>query len=449
VRREDITGTLAALRDDVRHAADIVVGSFRRLPGPDTHTPHAGKDGKGNPVRTARAVILRVLLVLIFIELAGAVAEGIATGSWERLGFDLIVAGALYIAWDKITRITREKREEYRRRVEGAGERVKLWDALVFSLLWTEDIYADIPADRRRLVGMAYTLITLGLLAAFAKIGEGFLPLIVAGSLVLAAVNLLGWVVSRERGARESLATELRLARAVQLSLMPVHPPDVPGLSIAGSSLPATEVGGDHFDYVLPPGGAHRLGVAVVDVSGKGIQAAMSAVFTSGAFRSEAARSDSPAAILTRLNRAVYGSSPRGHFVAFLYAVVDPDRRRLTFANAGQVKPLLLRNGAPLPLDALGVTFALGMTADAAYEDRDVALEPGDVLLFLTDGIVEAMNGAQEVFGDERLMEVLSTSGAGDLHPETIARRLLEAVEGHSNGAMRNDDRTLVAVRLG
>jgi sigma-B regulation protein RsbU (phosphoserine phosphatase) len=88
------------------------------------------------------------------------------------------------------------------------------------------------------------------------------------------------------------------------------------------------------------------------------------------------------------------------------------------------------------------------MTADAAYEDREVPLEPGDVILLLTDGIVEAMNGEQDVFGDERLLETLRTSGPAGLHPEGISRSELDAEERHSGGATRNDDRTLVAVRL-
>lgn len=436
-----IGDVLARVEEQVRRAGNRLFGG----PGGNgSPPPSSGDPPRSTRIPRAGAFILRVFLILVGAELLGALIEGVSSGRWERLGMDLIVAGLLFIAWDRIIRVTRRKREEYRRRVEGAGEKLRLWDALVFSLLWTEEIYGDIPADRRRFVGIAYTLIALGLIVAFARIGEGLLGLVLAGSLVLAAVNLLGWMVSRERGERDSLATELRLARTVQLSLMPARAPDVPGLAIAGASVPATDVGGDHFDYLVHPGTPPRLGVAVVDVSGKGIQAAMSAVFTSGAFRADG--TDSPAEVLTRLNRTIHGSSPRGHFVAFLYGVVDPGARTFTFANAGQVKPLLLRAGAPEALDARGVTFALGMTPDAAYTNRIVPVQAGDTLLLLTDGIVETMDHRQDPFGDERLFNLLRSPRCASAAPADLIGAILAAVDAHAGGTPRNDDRTIVAI---
>jgi serine phosphatase RsbU (regulator of sigma subunit) len=393
-------------------------------------------------------MILTVIKILIVLELLGALVQGATHGDWSRLGWDFLVAGVLYATWERITRLTLEKKETYRRRMETAGERIRLWDALVFSLLWTDEIYADIPADRRHLVATAYTLITLGLIAAFVRIGEGFMSLIVAAALVLAAVNLLGWVVSRERGEKETLQTELRLAREVQLSLMPKHPPRLEGFEIAGMSLPAQEVGGDHFDYVPLGDDGRFLGITVFDVSGKGMQAAMSAVFTSGAFVTEARRSASPSEILTRLNSSVYRYSARGHFVAFLCAVIDCKDRLLSFANAGQTKPLLWRQGSGSLLDATGVTFALGMTEQAAYEDRTVALESGDLLLLLSDGITEAMNPAQEVLGMERLQAIVRTRAAEARAAADLISSLITDVQGYAAGAPQHDDMTVVAVKV-
>ena len=375
-------------------------------------------------------------------------AQGVSKGDWSRLGADLLVAGVLYVMWEKITRITLEKKEAYLRKMEMAGERIRLWDALVFSLLWTDEIYTDIPADRKHLVATAYTLITLGLLAAWVKIGEGLMPLIVAGALVLAAVNLLGWVVSRERGEKETLQTELRLAREVQLSLMPEHPPALEGFEIAGTSLPAREVGGDHFDYVSLGDDGRYLGITVFDVSGKGMQAAMSAVFTSGAFVAEARQSISPAEILTRLNTSVYRYSTRGHFVAFLCAVIDRERKTLTFANAGQTKPLLWRNGDGSSLDATGVTFALGMTEDSVYADRTVQLESGDIVLLLSDGITEAMNPAQEVLGAEKLASLIRERLAEPRSAGDLVASVVGGVQQFAAGAPQHDDMTLVAVNV-
>ncbi|MEO8168779.1 MAG: PP2C family protein-serine/threonine phosphatase, partial [bacterium] len=182
---------------------------------------------------------------------------------------------------------------------------------------------------------------------------------------------------------------------------MPKESPKVAGFDIAGLSIPAKEVGGDHFDYAFPGGDTSKFCISVFDVSGKGMQAAMSAVFTSGAFANEVQRMSSPAEILTRLNKAVYSHSKRGHFVAFLLAMIDIQERTLTFANAGQVKPLLKSGESLQWLDSNGVNFPLGMTQDSLYGERTVKLNSGDMLLLFTDGFTEAMNSRREQFGNE------------------------------------------------
>jgi serine phosphatase RsbU (regulator of sigma subunit) len=215
---------------------------------------------------------------------------------------------------------------------------------------------------------ISFTLIALGLVAAFLKLGGGLMPLVISGTLVLAAVNLLAWVVSSERGEKETLQTELKLAHDVQISLMPKSCPPVEGFDIAGQSIAAKEVGGDHFDYCYS--GNRAFGVSIFDVSGKGLHAAMSAVFTSGGFVSETKHSASPAEVLTRLNVSVYNHSQRGHFVAFLFAVLDLDKKTATFSNAGQMKPLLRTADEVTWLDSIGVTFPLGMTEFTNYHER-------------------------------------------------------------------------------
>jgi serine phosphatase RsbU (regulator of sigma subunit) len=434
---EDAHSAVRGVLADVRH-------SWReaRTVGEKLNTPPVITHSK------LKRIILTLIKVLIGLELLGALVQGAGRGDWSRLGWDLLLGGILYVMWDRITRIAQEKKEIYRRKMETSGERIRLWDALVFSLLWTDEIYADIPADRRHLVATSYTLIALGVVVSYLRFGEGFMSLIVAAALVLAAVNLLGWVLSRERGEKETLQTELRLARDVQLSMMPKCPPVLEGFEIAGFSLPAKEVGGDHFDYVSLGDAGRYLGVTVFDVSGKGMQAAMSAVFTSGAFVSEARRSTSPAEILARLNTSVYHYSTRGHFVAFLYAVIDRERHTLTFANAGQTKPLLWRNGTGMSLDASGVTFALGMTEHATYADRTLSLESGDLLLLLSDGLTEAMNPTREVLGMERL-EGLVRTHAAELRPAgDFLQSLISDVQQYAAGAPQHDDMTVVAVRV-
>ena len=405
------------------------------------------EDGILDPVRVRR-IFIRILKILILIELITAFAEGISQQNWTRFGVDLVIAGVLYVLWDKITSALKEKKEEYRKKMEISPDRITLWDALIFSLLWSDEIYADIPADRRRLVVISYTLIALGLIAAFLNIGTGLMVLVVSGALVLGAVNLATWVISLERGEKENLKTELKLAHDVQVSLMPKENPHIPDFEIAGMSVPAREVGGDLFDYSKPGAANGKFGVSVVDVSGKGMQAAMSAVFISGAYASESKLSDSPAEILTRLNRTVYTHSRRGHFVAFLLVVVDPVRKTLIYANAGQTKPLL-RSGSSLRwLEPVGVHFPLGMQPESVYEEARVPLSAGDMLFLLTDGFTEAMNAKQEVFGVERIEQALSAPHLPSLSAEKLLGHLTESVRRYTGIAPQHDDMTMVVIKV-
>ena len=399
-----------------------------------------------DPVRFKRLLVL-LIKALIVLELISALYDGLGGGSWNRFAIDLIAAGALYLAWGRITALVRQQKESARAKVVTSPHSVSVLDAVVFSLLWSDEIYTDIPADRRRLVVIAYTLIALGIVAAFIQIGPGLMPLVVTGTLVLGAVNLLSWVVAAERVERDALQTELRIAHDVQLSLMPRENPVVEGLDIAGLSLPAREVGGDLFEYASPDGNQGQLVVAVSDVSGKGMHAAMAAVFTSGAFAGEVRRGGSPSEMLRRMNRAVWGHSQRGQFVAFLLAEVDARSRRLTFSNAGQTRPLL-RSGAAIEwLDAPGVHFPLGLQQESSYEERVVELRPRDLVVLLTDGVTEAMDTRRELYGSERLEALLK-----ELPADASSGEVLEAVRAsvsqHAGSAPQHDDITIVAIRL-
>jgi multisubunit Na+/H+ antiporter MnhC subunit len=213
---------------------------------------------------------------LIAIEVLTALSEGVKGIGWWRLGFDLFAAGILYLTWGRIKAKVNEKRLEAKRKIETSGEALKLWDAIAFSLLWSDEIYKGIPRDKSRLIIISYTLITIGLLVPTLLLASDLMHLAISAALVLAAVNLLVWVVSTERGEKESLQTELQLARQVQSSLMPTHDPVVSGFDVSGRSVPALEVGGDHFAYRVANGACD---ISVFDVSGKGMHAAMSAVF--------------------------------------------------------------------------------------------------------------------------------------------------------------------------
>jgi serine phosphatase RsbU (regulator of sigma subunit) len=399
-----------------------------------------------DPVRFKK-ILVQILKILIIIELISAFRAGLNDRQWGRFGFDLLVAGILYAMWERITTIIRSRKGELLRRMENSSQEVKLWDALIFSLLWTDEIYADIPADRRRLVVTSYTLIALGLVAAFVQIGPGLMPLVVTGALILGAVNLVSWVVSRERGARETLQTELKLAHDVQTSLMPREDPQVEGFDIAGLSVPAKEVGGDLFDYCWLGADRARFAISVFDVSGKGMQAALAAVFTSGAYAGEVRQSASPAEILTRLGRSVFSHSRRGHFVAFLLAALDVRAKTLIFANAGQSKPLL-KSGADVQwLESIGVHFPLGMQEEIVFEERTVNLRSGDVLFLFTDGFTDAMNVQEDMFGYERLEQLVTRPDFEGLSASSLLEKITNEIKAHVAAAPQHDDMTMVVVK--
>jgi serine phosphatase RsbU (regulator of sigma subunit) len=399
-----------------------------------------------DPVKFRRILIF-LIKALIVLEIIGAINDGMSTGQWGRLGFDLVIAGILYLLWDRIQLIIREKRTEYHEKMEHSSESIRLWDALIFSLLWTDEIYAGIPRDRQRLVIISYTLIVAGLVVAFLEFGPGLMPLVVSGALVLAAVNLMMWVVARERTEKESLQTEIKLAHDVQMALMPKEQAKVAGFDIAGISIPAEVVGGDLYDYAYLGGSRTKLGISVFDVSGKGMQAAMSAVYTSGAFAGESAHTESPAAALTRLNKAIYPRVKRGQFVAYLLAALDPETKDMVFANAGQTKPLLKSNGTIRWLDHTGVNFPLGMTEDAVYCDTVHRLQRGDVLILMSDGFTEAMNTQREMFGTERLAEFIRDLDSRQVSAQGLIDTVTEEVRLHMSGSSQHDDMTMVVVK--
>lgn len=399
-----------------------------------------------DPVRLKKILVL-CLKILIVVELLGALTEGFQGGGWGRFGMDLVVAGVLYVMWERITSVVNQKKDEYRRKMEEAPQSIGVFDALVFSLLWTDRIYANVPRDRLRIIVISYTLIALGLVAAFVQIGHGLMPLVISGGLVLGAVNLVTWVISLEREEKETLQTELKLARDVQMSLMPKSDPALEGFEIAGVSIPAANVGGDLFDYALLGQGEKEFGISVFDVSGKGMKAAMAAVFTSGAYATETRHTSSPAAILTRLNRGVFAHSRRGHFVAFLLTAIDPERRTITFANAGQTRPLLKSNGTLTWLEPTGVHFPLGMKQDSEYDERSIQLNRGDTLFMLTDGFTEAMNEKQEMFGTEMIEDVLRQPGVDALPARKIIDRVVAGVRTFAGSTPQHDDMTMVVVK--
>jgi sigma-B regulation protein RsbU (phosphoserine phosphatase) len=224
-------------------------------------------------------------------------------------------------------------------------------------------------------------------------------------------VATLGYAATRAfvRGERESVAidNELQTAREIQLSILPVEMPDLPVLGFEAAYAPATSVGGDMYTFLSTDAGA---GVLVADVAGHGVPAALIASMVKIAASSQARLADDPAALIAELN-LVLRRDVRRAFVTATYLWIDIARRTVTVCNAGHPPPLLYRDGTFVELGGAGVL--LGRFADARYVAVTTPLQPGDRIVAYTDGIPEARNAAGEMFGEERLHEIMRGGGMG------------------------------------
>lgn len=252
----------------------------------------------------------------------------------------------------------------------------------------------------------------------------------------------------RESAEKERLEEELRIARRIQMSLLPEGTVTVPHVAIAAACLPAAEVGGDYYDLLPLPG--DRLAVLVADVSGKGTSAALYMAELKGLMLSLSRVHDSPARLLAEANRILAGDIDSRSFITMSYAVVDPRGKRMRYARAGH-SPLIQRvasTGATRVLAPSGLGLGLdgGDRFEQVLEEQEVPLASGDVFLFFTDGISEAMNARGELFGEDRLRRVLEQDAAPS--SELVRQRVLDQVQAFVGEAPQHDDMTMVVLRI-
>jgi serine phosphatase RsbU (regulator of sigma subunit) len=254
--------------------------------------------------------------------------------------------------------------------------------------------------------------------------------------------------IERARLAREQLEwgrleKELAIARAIQASFLPKRAPDLLGFEVAGTSRPHDQVGGDYYDFI--PVSESRLGLAVADVSGKGIPAALIMAGFRMSLLAEIRNEFAIRAVMRKVNSLLHESTERDKFVTAFYGVLDTKNRVLTFSNAGHNPPILLRRGGAVEhLEEGGV--ALGVLADVRYEDRPVALFPGDVLVMYTDGVSEAESESMEQFGSERLEQTIER--LKDRSAQGIVDGIVETVLDWAGERGQNDDLTLLVLKV-
>jgi sigma-B regulation protein RsbU (phosphoserine phosphatase) len=238
------------------------------------------------------------------------------------------------------------------------------------------------------------------------------------------------------------LEGEILQAAAIQEHLLPAEPAVIPGYEVCGRSIPCRSVGGDSYDYIALPEGRHILTLG--DVTGKGLAAALLMCCFHSTLRAVAAGGFPVAETATRLNRLLHARFPPARFTTCFLGMLDPARHEISFVNAGQETPFLIRRAAdPLPLPPAGLP--LGMFEDSRYETGCVTLDPGDVLLCYSDGVTEGTNPREEMFGHGRLLA--AAAGAAGGPAAAILDAITVALERHRSGRPHEDDITLLVAR--
>lgn len=249
--------------------------------------------------------------------------------------------------------------------------------------------------------------------------------------------------LAEEAAQRERLNLELEIAREVQERLFPQKYPEIAGITCAGYCRPARGVGGDYYDFLKLPDG--KLGMAIGDVSGKGIGAALLMAGLQASLRGQAiAGRDDLASLMGTVNRLVYEASTSNRYATFFYAEYYPADGNLVYVNAGHNPPFVLRGTQVIRLETGGPV--VGLLPGAAYEQGFCPMHPGDVLLLYTDGMNEAQTEGDEEWGDDRF--IAAATDNIHLDPARMIEAIFAGADAFTGNATQFDDMTLVVVKI-
>jgi len=238
------------------------------------------------------------------------------------------------------------------------------------------------------------------------------------------------------------LERDMAMARQLQFRLLPPTLPKLANLDIAAKFVPARAIGGDLYDFVSYS--LSRTAMVIGDVSGKGAPAAIYAALVSGILRSHAPIEPGPAEMLSAVNFSLGERRIEGQFVSLIYAVWDDRNRTLQVANSGLPRPIYCHDGKIEVIDATGLP--LGLFDDADYDEFTFRAKPGDLFVFFSDGILDASNKAEELFGRERVGEIVAANP--NASADAIVKLIFQAVAEHASGEEAFDDQTVVAIRV-
>jgi sigma-B regulation protein RsbU (phosphoserine phosphatase) len=261
------------------------------------------------------------------------------------------------------------------------------------------------------------------------------------------AFALYNAIIYSEANEKKRLDHDLEIARDIQRVLLPAEPPSVNGFEISGINVPARQVSGDYFDYIKVD--EERLGVAIADVSGKGVPASLIMAICRSVLRSQAAQNPSPADVLRKVNRQLYPDIKEDMFISMAYLILDHARNGVTLARAGHDAPLLYKRASQtvtaLKPPGMVVGIDSGNVFDRITGDFPVPLERDDCLVLYTDGVTEALDTDGNEFGVERTIQ--SVRASADNGAQAIIARLIDDLRNFVGSHPQNDDITLIAIR--
>ena len=256
-----------------------------------------------------------------------------------------------------------------------------------------------------------------------------------------------------EAAEKKRMEEELRIAREIQMSLLPQGPLTMPGLSVTAVCVPAREVGGDYYDFF--PLGDERLGVLIADVSGKGTSAALYMAELKGLVLSLSQIHTSPRELLMSANRIISNNLDARSFITMTYAIVDVRAKTMTYARAGHTPLMFVPGAGASPRSAqvfvpdgmvVGLKLDEGQMFERFLEERTVPIGAGDLYCFFTDGISEAMNAADDCYGETRLGRILEDHA--DLPSDELRERVLRDVAAFVGDAPQHDDMTMILLKV-
>ena len=253
----------------------------------------------------------------------------------------------------------------------------------------------------------------------------------------------------RENLQKGRMEEELKIAHDIQMGMLPDGAPRFEGLEIAARTVSAREVGGDFYDFIeygTADAGA-RLGMIVADVSGKGVSAGLLMAGARSTYRVLLDANPPVREVMNSANQRLHRDIRKGMFIALVYAVFEARGRRMSLSNAGQTQPILCMPGAePRHITTEGDSFPLGIVPDCEYEATSLELAPGSVVVFYTDGAVEAMNDRQEMYGFERFFA--SVHAHRDLAAPQLLDALFRDIQSFVGATEQHDDITIIGVRI-